>query len=332
MVGKIVAVLAAALVTGAAKAQIMAQEVSEATSRATLAQTEVGAGLNAGASAQEGTASVGGDGGGMYADAQKEGTMYADAQARAMEGMVAPGMKEQTRRERFDRGLAFDTKTPFMPKGLWVAGVNVSYSQQQSADYRLLIIRDMDMEGNTFNISPTVQYMFANNQSIGARFTYSRHLIDIQNMEFSFTDELNSMMFPDGVLHYKYEDQSYMGYITYRYYVGFGASKRLIMFNEVQAGFGGGQQRELSGWNDDKTGYRFGTYQNSFSFRLGLAPGMTFFVTNVFAVEVQMGLLGYEFKRQTQTGTNLELSTRKSSNISSRFDFLSIAFGTTFYL
>jgi hypothetical protein len=219
-----------------------------------------------------------------------------------------------------------------MPKGMWVAGINVSYSQHANGDYRFAIIKEMDSDGSTLNLSPMVHYVFANNQSIGVRFGYRRNVLDIQNLQLAVTPELNSMLFPDGVLHYNYQNHNYMGYISYRYYVGLGANKRLIIFNEVQAGFGGGQQKELSGWNDDHTGYRTGTYQESFNFRLGLAPGATFFVTNVMAIEVQMGLIGYEFKKMTQTGTDLVASSRNSSNISSRFDFLSIAFGTTFYL
>jgi hypothetical protein len=239
-----------------------------------------------------------------------------------------------TRRQKFDRGLAFDTKTPSMPKGLWVAGINVSFAQQNTSDYRFLIIKDSDFKGNSFNISPMVHYVFANNQSIGFKLGFRRHLLDIQDLSFAFAPELNSMLFPDGSLHYKYEDMTYMGYATYRYYVALGANKRFIIFNEVQLGFGGGQQRELSGWRADRAidKYRTGTYQKSLNFRLGLAPGATFFVTNVLAVEVQMGILGYEFKKVTQTGTNLETASLNSSNISSSFDFLSIAFGTAFYL
>lgn len=238
-----------------------------------------------------------------------------------------------TRRQKFDRGLAFDTRTPSMPKGLWVAGINVSYSQQANNDYRIFIINDMDLESNSLNLSPMVHYVFANNQSIGMRFTYKRNFLDIQSLGFNLTPELNTMLFGENGVRYRFQNHTYMGYASYRYYVGLGHNKRFIIFNEVQAGFGGGQQKELTGWNDDKTGYKTGTYQKTFNFRLGISPGATFFVTNVLAVEVQLGLLGYEFKKVTQFGTDLdEKVTRKASNISTRFDFLSIAFGTAFYL
>lgn len=256
----------------------------------------------------------------------------ATALAQEETGNSAP---KQTRRQKYDRGLAFDTKTPSMPKGLWVAGINVSYAQQANDAYSFFIVDAMNLEVNSLNVSPMVHYVFANNQSIGVRFAYKRNKFDLQNLDIYLMPELKSMLFGENTPRYKYQNHSYMGYLSYRYYVGMGGSnKRLLFFNEVQAGFGGGEQREDTGWNDDKTGYRTGTFTETLNFRLGLAPGATFFVTNVLAIEVQLGLLGYEFKKITQFGTNRtdEKVTRRTSNISTRFDFLSIAFGTTFYL
>lgn len=329
MVNKIVITLFAALVTGAASAQRVGLTATTVTGRGWTAG-EVG---TAETEAVE-TAGTGSTRGAASAGASAPAGVAAGMPGMEMTQGASVPQAKLTRRQKYDRGLAFDTKTPSMPKGLWVAGVNVSWAQQTTADYRFLIIKDTNLEGMTFNISPMVQYVFANNQSIGVRFAYRRHLLDIQNMSFNFSPELNNMLFPDGSLHYKYEDHTYMGFVAYRYYVALGANKRFIIFNEVQAGLGGGQQRELNGWTADRNPdkYKTGTYQTSFNFRLGLAPGATFFVTNVLAVEIQMGILGYEFKKVTQSGTDLVSASRRSSNISSHFDFLSIAFGTTFYL
>lgn len=251
------------------------------------------------------------------------------------EDAPAPAAQKQTRRQKYDRGLAFDTRTPSMPKGLWVAGFNIGYSQLNTDDYRFLIIEKANITGHSLNLSPMVHYVFANNQSIGIRFAYKRNWVDIPYLKLNLTDEMNNMLFKDGHIRYRYENHTYMAYLSYRYYVGFGSSvRRLLFFNEVQLGFGGGQQRELSGEPVENSGdqYRTGTYQNSFNFRIGLSPGVSFFVTNVLAIELQIGLLGYEWKRSRQWGTNLQQSSIDSHNVSSRFDFLSVAFGTTFYL
>jgi hypothetical protein len=278
----------------------------------------------------------------MVADAASAPAMVADAtpaQVQVPAPAPAPDMASAapvklTRRQKYDRGLAFDTQTPSMPKGLWVAGVNFGYSQHNNDAFRMLIVSEMNSSGHAFNISPMVHYVFANNQSIGVRFDYRRNLLQIDKLAFTFTPTLNEMLFPDGYLKYRFQSHSYMAYFSYRYYVGFGAAaKRLLFFNEVQLGFGGGQQTEKAGEPvNDGEQYKIGTFQNSFNFRVGLAPGVAFFVTNVMSIEVQIGLLGYNYQKMTQWGTNLEHATRNTHNVSTRFDFLSIAFGTTFYL
>jgi hypothetical protein len=76
---------------------------------------------------------------------------------------------------------------------------------------------------------------------------------------------------------------------------------------------------------------------------LGFSPGATVFVTNAMAIELQIGLLGYEFKKLTQEASTAATTpgelgalprpgSRTTHNVSARFDLLSIAFGATFYL
>jgi opacity protein-like surface antigen len=268
---------------------------------------------------------------------EETGTVPADK-------YVQDGWK--ARRNKYDRGLAFDTKTPSMPKGLWMAGINVGFSQHDLSDYNFLVLEGVSTQGQTINISPTLHYVFANNQSIGARFSYRRNWLDLENITTHAADGLNEMLFgPTGSGRYQFTGHNYMGYISYRYYVAFGPSKRFLFFNEVQLGVGGGQQREDYG-RADNGGYRESSHQTSLNVRLGLSPGMAFFVTNVLAIEVQIGLLGYEYSKIRQTNFTAEMTDGsgnpipatetpanfKTHNISTNFDFLSIAFGTAFYL
>ena len=251
--------------------------------------------------------------------------------------------ERSSRRARFDRGLAFDTRTPSMPKGMWVAGISGGYSQHDNNDYGVVILDALNSRGNTTTISPMVQYVFANNQSVGVRFRYSHSLFDMADAQFHLTPELSSMLFgEDGELKYRYRDESFMGFITYRYYVGLGAGKRFLLFNEVQAGVGGGSGREDSGATT-AGGFKRTTHQKSIDFRLGFSPGATFFVTNAMAIELQIGLLGYEFRKLTQEaataatspdqiGAPVRPGSRTTHNVSARFDLLSLNFGATFYL
>ncbi len=257
--------------------------------------------------------------------------VFSAAQAQQLETAAGQTTTKKTRAERFDRGLAFDTKTPIIPKGLWVVGLNGSYSQHDNKDYNLLIVNDFNSKGHTINVGPMLHYVFANNQSIGVRFQYRRSWFKLDSIDLN----LGSLTDSDEPLidRYQYMNHNYMGFLSYRYYVPLGSSKRFVFFNEIQAGIGGGQQREDNGTADNGTDYKTSVYQKSLNFKLGFVPGATVFITNSVAIEVQIGLLGYEWKKFTQTGTNVAQDAgRKTSNVSTRFDLLSIAFGMTFYL
>ena len=248
-----------------------------------------------------------------------------------------------SRRERFDRGLAFDTRTPSMPKGMWVAGISGGYSQHDNNDYGVAILDALNSRGNTMTVSPMVHYVFANNQSIGVRFRYRHSLFDMADAQFHLTDELSSMLFgEDGKLKYRYESDNFMGLVSYRYYVGLGASRRFLFFNEVQAGVGGGSGREDSGATEAGT-FKRTTHQKSLDINVGFSPGATVFVTNAMAIELQVGLLGYEYRRLTQESSTAATTpgeigasplkgSRTTHNASAKFDLLSLAFGATFYL
>jgi hypothetical protein len=253
-----------------------------------------------------------------------------------------PGGKKLSRAQRFDRGLAFDTRTPSMPRGMWVAGLGGSYSQHDNNNYGVLILDALNSRGNTLTLSPMVHYVFANNQSIGVRFSYRHTLFDMDEARFNITPELEEMLVgTDGNLRYRYESDNFMGFVSYRYYVGLGNSKRFLIFNEVQAGVGGGSALEDAG-RTDAGNYKRSTWQRSLNVKLGFSPGATVFVTNHMAVELQIGLLGYEYQRLTQEhsvvattpgeiGTPPVDGSRATHNVSAKFDLLSIAFGGTFY-
>lgn len=251
-------------------------------------------------------------------------TVFA-AQAQENEESV---VKKQTRRQKYDRGLNFDTKTPAMPKGLWMGGLNISYSEHKNDNYKILVLKDFNSVGNTLSISPAVQYVFANNQSIGIRFQYKRNWFKMGGISLNLGEDLGDFT----IDQFEYNNHNYMGYLTYRYYLGLGASKRFLLFNEVQAGIGGGQQKELSGLADDDVSYKTGTYQKTFNLKLGLMPGMIAFVTNELAIEVAVGLLGFDYKNITQTTDQTIERSRKTSSISTKIDLLAIQFGMTFYL
>ena len=116
-----------------------------------------------------------------------------------------------------------------------------------------------------------------------------------------------------GVDDYNYFKHMYSGALTGRYYMPLANSKRFGMFTEVRAAGGYGQSESYNVDGDDK----YGTYQDIYKFELGLVPGISVFVTNEVAVEVSVGLLGFNYSRTVQTTNQVDKSVMTSSGICS---------------
>ena len=62
----------------------------------------------------------------------------------------------------------------FVPKGAWIAGVSVSYSQSDQNNYSFLIFERMNGDSYSFKVSPTVLFCFKDNLAAGGRISYNR--------------------------------------------------------------------------------------------------------------------------------------------------------------
>ena len=62
--------------------------------------------------------------------------------------------------ERIDRDV--QTRV-FIPKGTWMAGGTVSYSEHEQDNLNFLVIKDVEGNGYDFSISPYIGYFFRNN-------------------------------------------------------------------------------------------------------------------------------------------------------------------------
>ena len=79
-------------------------------------------------------------------------------------------------------------------------------------------------------------------------------------------------------------------------------------------------------------GDKFGTYQDIYQFELGLVPGITAFVTNEVAVEVSIGLLGFNYQKVNQVTNRVEYSQMENSGANFKINLFSIGFGMSFYI
>lgn len=250
--------------------------------------------------------------------------------------------KEQTDEVVFNRGIERAT-TCFIQKGTVGAGASFAYNNYNigntpgDAGYSMLfsMLKGVQANMQTWSISPYLSYFIKNNLSLGVRFNYGRSSLNLGGANLVLSE---SMSF--GIHDFNYFKQSYEGALTARYYMAIANSKRFGMFVELRGTGGYGQsesykrQEIMTPGSNQPTGQyeKVGTYQDLYSFELGLVPGMAVFVTNELALEISVGVLGFNYEKVVQHTNQVHRSTMESSGANFKINLFSIGLGMSYYI
>lgn len=104
-------------------------------------------------------------------------------------------------------------------------------------------------------------------------------------------------------------------------------NNRLSFFTElgVRIGFGNSLQRSIRDKDQvDKT------FSSDFDFRVGISPGITFFVMESFAFEIQLDVLGYELQVKDKSVNGGASSRDVRQNVDFQIDILSLQLGLAY--
>ena len=104
--------------------------------------------------------------------------------------------------QRIDREIQ---KTVFIPKGTWMAGGTVSYSEHNESNLNFLVLKDIEGKGYDFSVSPYFGYFFRDNISMGARFSYKRNYLDLGNFDLNLGEDFKISLKDLYYLEHKYE-------------------------------------------------------------------------------------------------------------------------------
>lgn len=214
-------------------------------------------------------------------------------------------------------------KSTFIPKGQWITGVSVSYSQSSQDNYTFFVLEHLNGDTYTFKVSPMLFYSFKDNLAAGGRFAYQRSRTQLDSGYFNLGEDTNYEI--DHL--YRIAHNFYVG-AGFRNYLPLGNTLRFGFFNEVQLQLGGGQSKIENGSGEDLTG----TYETNFNLSLGLQPGLVVFLNNYSAIEVSVGVLGFEYTHTNATTDQIYESTRNTKSANFRINLFSIQFGAVFYL
>ena len=222
--------------------------------------------------------------------------------------------------EHFKRGLE---QISFVPKGQWIGGVSVSYSQSDFENYQFLIVENLNGDTYTFKVSPMVMFCFKDNLAAGGRLSYSRSRTRLDGASLVLgadtsydVDNLYSI------------SHNYHGTAMFRNYISLGKSMRFGFFNEVDLSLGGGQSKLVNGTGDELTG----TYERNFNLNIGLTPGIIMFLSNYAAIEVSIGVLGFNYTHTHSISDQIYQAERNRKSANFRINLFSVQFGVAFYI
>lgn len=220
----------------------------------------------------------------------------------------------------FKRGLE---QISFIPKGQWITGVSVSFSQSNQDNYQFFIVEDMSGDAYTFRVSPMLMYCFKDNLCAGGKMSYTRTRTRLDQARMVIDSETDYSV--DNLYQISH---NYSAMACFRNYISLGRSHRFGFFNEVQLQFGGGESKIINGRGNDLTG----TFDKSWNMNIGLAPGMVMFLNNYSAIEVNVGVLGFNYSHTTSKTDQVYLASRESKQANFKINLFSITFGVAFYL
>lgn len=211
----------------------------------------------------------------------------------------------------------------FVPKGQWIVGSSVSFSEHNEQNYQFLVIDGFNSDGYTFKVSPMLCYAFKDNVAAGGRFSYGRTLTKLDNVTLNLDEDTK---FDINDLYQLKHSYGAIGIL--RNYINLGTSKRFALFAETRLEFGGSQSKVVTKNGDSLTG----TYTKTTDFGLGVAPGIVAFINNYTAVEVSVGVLGLNFSKVKQTTDQVYIGERSSGSANFKINLFSIGLGIAFYI
>lgn len=234
----------------------------------------------------------------------------------AVLGASAPARAQ----ESFERDIE---TVVFVPKGQWIAGLSVNYSQSSQNKYQFFILEGISGDTYSFRVSPMAMFAFKNDMAAGGRFNYSRSLTKLESADITLDAETGYNV--DNLYRLAHE-YSVSG--LFRNYFSIGRSKRFGFFSEVQLTLGGGQAKLMQGKGESLTG----TYERNFNFNVGVVPGICVFLNDYSAIEANVGVLGFNYTDRKGIRDQIYVSRINSRSFNFKINLFSISFGASFYL
>ena len=224
-----------------------------------------------------------------------------------------------------------DLKATFIPKGMWMLGCSANFQEWDNNESDLLVLKNMNLEGHVFSVSPSIAYVVGKNTAIGLRYSYSRNYFFLGDFDLNLGEDFNISLHDLYYLDHKHE-----GGIFMRNYMPLFGSKVFGFFSDLQASYSHSTGKNSTG---DPAKENFdGVYERSQSVGLGFAPGLCIFATNTMAFECSVGVLGLNYRwtdqKHYEDNADEPVYEKRSQSGGANFkiNLLSIKLGLSLYL
>ncbi|MGM9735559.1 MAG: hypothetical protein ACI3ZL_04035 [Candidatus Cryptobacteroides sp.] len=224
--------------------------------------------------------------------------------------------------QKYDRGYENVAPVRFVPKGSFMVGGSARFTGHRMDDYSFLVVEGIDSKGYTISFKPTFLYMVADNVAVGASFSYGRTLLDMESADLSISQITMS------VDDYYRLAQTFTGALVFRPFIPLGRTGRFALFAQVELGY---SNTLINNTVEISSGTK-GTFTARNKMLVGINPGLTAFLSNHFAMELSVGILGFNYTWISQIHNQVEQGTSSLSNASFMLNLASVSVGLSYYL
>ena len=218
---------------------------------------------------------------------------------------------------RYDRGII---NFRFIPKGSKLFGVTASYSNSVSDNSNmLLVLTDLDYSFKSMRVNPFAGYFIRDNMMIGVKFGYNNQHARIDNSALNVEDLDFSLA------NVAFSQRVYSSALFHRSYVGLDRGRRFGLFNETSLGIKTGDAT----FSRLQEGEPKVTESSITQLELGISPGIAVFIMQNISAEVSFGLIGFNYRHESQTVNNEKAGSFSSSGANFKINLLNINIGIT---
>lgn len=215
-----------------------------------------------------------------------------------------------------------------LTKGTWLLGGTLSAKSNNLSDIDLLVVDVEDFDQRAFNIRLEGSYFFKENVSVGLGLQFGEDKVDLvaNLLNNSYKRDIRNYSRSYGVL----------GFI--KNHIPVSSNNVFYVTNQTELFYGyksGPSETYISNILERQ-------YAVKHSMGVSIRPGILIFLTDNFAFDLNMGILGFSHSKEDvgyqypennpPSESNRKDDTRnKSTDLNLKFDLLKIGFGFSYY-